>query len=266
MPPKKANRRKKAPKRAKPAIRLPAINWNHIGNTLLLLTVLVCAYSGTAWVMDQPINAVRIVGRFERVSSMQIESAMSPFLKGGFLSTNLTLVQQAITELPWVERASVRRSWPSTLSVTVVEESAAARWGKAGLLNIYGELFVAETSHIPAELPRLSGPAGSELRVARRFFDLDKQLKQRGLTAIALSIDARGAWQLNLSNGMQVRFGAAATDERAERFFAAFDGVLGPLADKVKYIDMRYTNGFAIGWKSGEGIRMADFGETDPHV
>ncbi|HJP04778.1 MAG: hypothetical protein CL799_01555 [Chromatiales bacterium] len=265
MPPKKANRRK-TPKRAKRAIPVPAINWNRIGNGALLLIVLVCAYSGTAWVMDQPINAVRIDGRFERVSAMQIESAMTPFLKGGFLSTNLTLVQEAITELPWVERASVRRSWPSTLSVTVVEESAAACWGKAGLLNIYGELFVAETSHIPAELPRLTGPAGSELKVARRFFELDKQLKQRGLTAIALSIDARGAWLLHLSNGMQVRFGAAATDSRTERFFGALDGVLGPVADKVKYIDMRYTNGFAIGWKSGDGIRMADFGETDPHV
>jgi cell division protein FtsQ len=175
-------------------------------------------------------------------------------------------VQQAIADLPWVQRASVRRSWPSTLSVTVEEERAAARWGKAGLLNVYGELFVAETSHIPAELPRLSGPEGTELTVARRFFDLDTQLEQRGLTAVSLSIDARGSWKLGLSNGMQVRFGAVALEGRTARFFEALDGLLVPVADKVDYIDMRYTNGFAIGWKQIAGIKLAELTETGPHA
>jgi cell division protein FtsQ len=267
MLPKRANRRK-TPKRPRREIRLPEINinWNRIGNGVLLLFVLVGVYSGTIWVMDQPINAVRIEGRFERVSAMQIESAMTPYLNGGFLSVDLPRVQQAIADLPWVQRASVRRSWPSTLSVTVEEERAAARWGKAGLLNVYGELFVAETSHIPAELPRLSGPEGTELTVARRFFELDTQLEQRGLTAVSLSIDARGSWKLRLSNGMQVRFGAVALEGRTARFFEALDGLLVPVADKVDYIDMRYTNGFAIGWKQIAGIKLAELTETGPHA
>lgn len=265
MLPKRANRRK-IPRPVKRKFRLPEINWHRFGNAVLLLFVLAGVYSGTIWVLDQPINAVRIEGRFERVSAMQIESAMTPYLKSGFLSVDLQRVQQAITDLPWVQHASVRRSWPSTLSVSVAEERAAARWGKAGLLNIYGELFVAKTSHIPAELPRLSGPDGSALEVARRFFDLDKRLEQRGLTAVSLSIDARGSWQLGLSNGMQVRFGAVALESRTERFFAALDGVLAPVADKVDYIDMRYTNGFAIGWKQIKGIKLADLGEAGPHA
>ena len=265
MLPKRANRRK-MPKRARREFSLPEINWNRIGNGVLLLFVLVGAYSGTIWVLDQPINAVRIEGRFERVSAMQIESAMTPYLKGGFLSADLQRVQQAIADLPWVQHASVRRSWPATLSVTVAEEHAAARWDKAGLLNVYGELFVAETSHIPAELPRLSGPDGSELKVAQHFFKLDKQLEQRGLTAVSLSIDERGSWRLGLSNGMQVRFGAVALESRTERFFEALDGVLASVADKVDYIDMRYTNGFAIGWKQVEGIKLADLREADPHA
>jgi cell division protein FtsQ len=134
------------------------------------------------------------------------------------------------------------------------------------LLNVYGELFVEKTSHIPAELPRLSGPVGTELEVARRFFELDKRLEQRGLTAVSLDRDDRGSWQLGLSNGMQVRFGAIAIDSRVERFFDALDGVLAPVADKVNYVDMRYTNGFAIGWKPVENIKLADLGETESHA
>jgi len=265
MLPKRSNRRK-TPKRPKREIQLPEINWQRIGNGMMLLVVVVCAYSGTRWVLDQPINAVRIDGRFERVSAMQIESAMTPYLDAGFLSADLKQVQRAVAELPWIESASVRRSWPSTLSVTVAEERAAARWGKAGLLNVYGELFVAKTSHIPAELPRLNGPAGFELEVARRFFELDKRLMQRGLTATSLKRDGRGSWQLGLSNGMQVRFGAISIDSRIERFFDALDGVLAPVAEKVNYVDMRYTNGFAIGWKPVEKVKLADLGERDSHA
>ena len=38
-------------------------------------------------------------------------------------------------------------------------------------------------------------------------------------------------------------------DSRMERFFSALDKVVAEQMDQVDYIDMRYTNGFAIGWK-----------------
>ena len=187
-------------------------------------------------------------------------------MERGELVSNLRTVREAIIELPWVQDASVRRSWPSTLLVSVSEEHAAARWGDKGLLNIYGELFVTDAKHVPVELPALSGPQGSQLKVARRFFEFDAQLEQRGLNAIALSLDERGAWRLKLSNGIEVRFGAMELEARSARFFAAFDTVLGEEAARIDYIDMRYTNGFAIGWKSVNEMQLADTGETDPHA
>ena len=267
MPHKRGNRRKSAAKsRPQLQIALPAINWSLLANGALLLGVLAAVYIGTLWALDKQINAVRIEGRFERVSALQVESAITPFMKQGFLSVDLQTLQQAIIGLPWVASASVRRSWPATLVVSVAEERAAARWKKNGLLNVYGELFVRKASHIPAELPRLSGPDGSELKVAERFFELDKQLEQRGLMATELAVDDRGSWQLALSNGMQVRFGAVEVDARITRFFEALDSALTSVADEVDYIDMRYTNGFAIGWKPGSSVKLAEQGEADPHA
>lgn len=267
MPRKRANKRKiSAPVRRE--FRLPtiSINWRLISNGGLLLGVVTGVYFGTLWLLDQQINSVRIEGRFERVSSLQVEAAITPYMNQGFLGADLRTLQRSITDLPWVERASVRRGWPSTLIVSIAEERAAARWGKDGLLNIYGELFVEHASHIPAELPHLSGPPGTELEVAQRFFELDDQMEQRGLMAISLAVDERGSWEMALSNGMQVRFGAVALDARTERFLEALDQLLAPVADKVDYIDMRYTNGFAIGWKPGVKTRLAEQGEMDPHA
>ena len=50
-----------------------------------------------------------------------------------------------------------------------IEQTAAARWGESGLLNTRGELFVRAAAHVPAELPRLSGPEGTESQVAQRY-------------------------------------------------------------------------------------------------
>ena len=85
--------------------------------------------------------------------------------------------------------------------------------------------------------------------VARRYFDLQARLEQRGLSAVSLTVDKRGAWELQLNNGVLVRFGATALDDRVARFFQALDQVVASRGEKVEYLDMRYTNGFAIRWK-----------------
>ncbi|MGI9307655.1 MAG: cell division protein FtsQ/DivIB [Gammaproteobacteria bacterium] len=265
MPRKRVNRRKQA-KQPKRNFRLPTVDWNRLFNGALLFAVGVGIWTATTWLLAQPINSVRIDGPFERVSALQIEAAVTPYLEDGFLATNLGELRQIIVDLPWVQDVTVRRSWPSTVSIKIIEEQAAACWSGRGLLNVYGELFVTDATHIPVELPQLSGPPGTELQVSRRFFDINSRLEQRGLNAVGLTVDERGSWTLSLSNGMEVRFGSIAIESRTARFFLALDQVLTPLADKVDYIDMRYTNGFAIGWKPVGRMKLADSGETDPHV
>jgi cell division protein FtsQ len=167
----------------------------------------------------------------------------------GFLAADLRAIQQQVAALPWVATAQVSRQWPDTLAVTVTEEQPAARWGADGLLNPEGRLFVRHTSHIPAELPRLSGPEGSEAEVAARYVAIQERLVERGLGVAALELDGRGAWTLLLSNGIDVRLGSQAVDARLTRFFEALDTVVTPVAADVQFVDMRYTNGFSVGWK-----------------
>ncbi len=211
--------------------------------------VMVLAWVGTAWLMDRPIDTVKVAGTFERVSAVQVEAALAPHLGGGFLSTDLNRLRRELTKLPWIARASIRRKWPAYLEVTVQEEQPAACWGEDGLLNTDGILFVEHASHVPVELPRLNGPPGTQTTVARRYFDLQARLEQRGLSAVSLTVDKRGAWELQLNNGVLVRFGATAIDDRVARFFQALDQVIASRGEQVEYLDMRYTNGFAIRWK-----------------
>ena len=125
-----------------------------------------------------------------------------------------------------------------------------------GLLNSRGELFVSESRHIPPELPKLSGPAGAENQVAQRYLAIQGRLVEAGMRITALRLDERGAWEIDLDNGVTVRLGRRQIDERFERFVAAALKLVSQRSGDIAYVDMRYTNGFAVGWK-GANPRVA---------
>ena len=232
-----------------------AVNWARIVTAGAVASLAFCGYAAALWVMDRPIESVVVNGAFERVSPVEVEEALSMHVSAGFLTADLRTMRAELLEIPWVENANVRRRWPGSIEVNISEERPAACWGEAGLLNVRGELFVDEVQHVPAELPRLTGPEGSERRVSEMFFSIKKRLEQRGMTAIALRLDKRGAWEVRLSNGVIVRLGASFVDQRLDRFFEALDKVIAAQVEQVEYVDMRYTNGFAIGWKDPESMR-----------
>lgn len=241
----RANRKR----RDQPVIKLPAIPWVAISSVLGVVVMAAGLVTATRWVLNRPVERVVISGEFERVSADQLEAVLRKAMGKGFLAADLVAIQEQVTAQPWVATARVSRQWPDTLDVTVTEEEPAARWGADGLLNPQGRLFVRHTTHIPAELPRLNGPEGSETEVAARFVAIQERLVERGLRIAALELDGRGAWTLVMSNGIGVRLGSQDVESRLNRFFEALDTVVAPVAADVQFVDMRYTNGFSIGWK-----------------
>jgi cell division protein FtsQ len=215
-----------------------------------LVLVLVGALSALTWLLDRPVRVISIDGSFQRVSPGQIEKAVAPFANQGFMSANLADIQRAVESLPWVDHARIARRFPNSLRVTVTEQTAAARWGEAGLLNTRGELFVRVAAHVPAELPRLSGPEGSEAQVAQRYLSAQGRMLEAGMRIAALRLDERGAWEFDLDSGVTVRLGRREVDERIERFIHTASQVISHRLTEISYVDMRYSNGFAIGWRN----------------
>ena len=244
----------------------PAIDWRRVFTLISVIVATTIGYVAMSWLMDRPIDAVVINGAFQRVSALQLEEALTPHVQTGFLSTDLNSIRQKLADIPWVARASVRRHWPGSIEVQIEEQRPAACWGERGLLNVDGELFVKEANHVPIELPRLAGPEGSEQRVAAMYFRIEERLEQRGMAATSLHLDNRGAWELQLSNGIRVRLGASAVEHRLNRFFIVLDEVIAPRVEEVDYIDMRYTNGFAIGWKGRSPVHVNAMESSKPHV
>jgi cell division protein FtsQ len=249
------NRFKNRPAPAKRQWQAPkfVVEWRRHARRAAVLALVVVGLAALTWALDRPIRVISMDGSFQRVSPGQIEKAVAPYTQAGFMSADLDGIQRAIEAIPWVDHVRVQRRWPNSLHVTVVEQTAAARWDESGLLNTRGELFVRSAAHVPAELPRLSGPDGTESQVAQRYLTIQGRMLEAGMRIAALRLDERGAWEMDLDSGVTVRLGRREVDERIDRFIRTASQVIAHRLSEIAYVDMRYSNGFAIGWRNSNG-------------
>ena len=244
---KQARRRKAKVERS---FSLPKIRWKRLLAPVFALALVVASYQLALHALDRDIRSLEISGPFDRVSAMQIEAAIAAELDAGFLGSNLGRMRQKIRELAWIDDATVARRWPDRIAVSVTEQVAAAIWDDSGLLNVRGELFVDDARHIPAELPRLSGPPDRAADVAERYLEIRKRLIPLGLDVRQVDLDSRGAWEMTLGNGVNVRLGRREVDERTRLFFDVVANIVTANAKQIDYVDLRYSNGFTIGWNA----------------
>jgi len=257
----KSNRRRTESRLAN--LKVPTIGavWLRRLRATLVLPIAALAtyggFKGVQFALDQPIRQLEVEGTFQRVTPIQVEAAVAEGLNAGFMTVNLSALRERVQELDWVDRANVGRRWPDTLVVRVTEHQAAARWGEHGLLNVRGELFTDHSQYSFPELPSLAGPDGSERDVARRYLAVRGKLAEANLALESLQLDARGAWRLVLGGGQEIRLGRRDIDERLYRFFDVVAPALAADLKRVEYVDLRYTNGFAVGWRDGPPENLA---------
>jgi cell division protein FtsQ len=261
---KRMRRRPSSAAGAAPARReLSQRAWPRAGATLVLGVVgIVGAGAGLAWHHRDalagwsprtvaPVQRVLVEGPFERVSPTAVENAVLPHLRGGFFTVDLAAIRAAAEALPWVARAQVLREWPDRVRIVVTEQRPAWLWGEDGLLNADAELFVTGERERPAGLPRLDGPAGSERALAEQYLALDAMLSRCAMRVARLQLDARRAARLTLAGGIVLRLGRDDVADRVRRFCGSVLAALSARLADVAYVDMRYTNGFAVGWRGG---------------
>lgn len=189
------------------------------------------------------LREVRIGGELAHVTRGEIERVVQRELRGNFLTLDLAAVSASFQRLPWVRKANVRRLWPARLDVALEEHVPLARWAGAVLVNTQGELFQAAYD---GALPVFIGPEGMAREIAIQFRYFRSSLETIGQTPVEVWVSPRRAWQLKLESGVTLALGREQVEARLARFVAVHDRALAQLARRVDYVDLRYSNGFAV--------------------
>ena len=234
---------------------LAAVPWLQVGMGAVIVLLAALVPWGTGKVlgaMDQQILAVDVKGEFVGDSRVAIEREASRWLGKSYFATDLSEIKDSLERRPWVASAAVRRVWPDRLVIDIREKKPLAYWTDGRLVSRTGELFAPANPEVAGRLPRLAGPDERVRDVIDMARDMSDKLVARGLGFSGLTLEHRGAWTLQLANGIEVVLGRDQVAQRFDRFITVYENRLAARSDEVSRVDARYTNGVAVKWKAVE--------------
>ena len=235
-------------KRELPSISYGWVNW--VFPLILTCVVLFYAENHLSNPSTLPVNKIQVHGAFVNINETMLHNAVSSVVAGGYFNVDVERVREVVEQLPWVNEASVRRVWPDTLSVSVVEQKPVAIYKKTGLINANGDVFKPLNNKLPTSLPVFDGSTKLNKIMLSKYYEMSEMLVTINRKITYLKIDARHAVELKLDNGLKVVLGREDNMRRLERLMSIYNKVLISRVNDIDVIDLRYTNGMAIGWKN----------------
>lgn len=129
---------------------------------LSLAGAAVAIVAGLVWLTTTPlldVDHIRIVGA-DHTGQQAVLGALHIKRGDALLTANISSASRAVSQLPWVAKALVRRSWPGTIAVSIVERTpvAAVAAKKGGWVLVDASGRQLDVSTQPAiDLVRVAG-------------------------------------------------------------------------------------------------------------
>ena len=240
------------------AVKQPWFNPLRLRVVMVLAMTIIVFASGWQirhWLRESDsltLKRVQLEGSFVHVSRSEVQALLKPYARQSFFDLDLSAIKSQLQQQPWVRQASVRRHWPDELEIRLLEQQPVAHWGAKGLVNTEGRVF-SPGGDLPEGLPRLYGPVNSEPLLLARLQDVDELLKPLGLKVTEMHLDDRRSWRIQLDNGLQLMLGRDQGMQRIQRFISFYPVLLAARADRVRSVDLRYTNGIVLQWREHQG-------------
>jgi len=204
-----------------------------------------------------PVRRIEITGEFTHLRTVDIERRVAQVLDGGFLDLDMRQVRAAVMTLPWVEQVSVRRVWPDTLRMHVVEQVPLARWNEDALVNLRGQVFRPDPLPALDGLPRLRGEDGMAPEVVAFYLRLYTGALPEGLEIAELSRNRRSEWRVVFADGLELMLGREDLGARLAVFSRVYSQLVAHMGRRLRRIDMRYEHGFAVQWRPADGAQAS---------
>lgn len=175
-------------------------------------------------------------------------------LSGSLISFDVDDAQKQLGQLPWVERASVRKFYPGTLAIEIAERKPFALWQRGGdvfVIDKTGTEIVALDESRFAKLPLMVG--GGANQTAQSFLaDLLSEPDIAGQMRAAVLVAGR-RWDLHLDNGVTVKLPEKGAREALARL-VKLNSERQLLARDVVVVDLRLPDRITVRLPEGRSL------------
>ena len=199
---------------------------------------------------NKPIAHVTVEGDFKYVTREYIETRVADKLTDTFLDLDIVALKKYLEKSDWIDQVVVARQWPDTLLIKIIEQQPIARWNDKSFLNFRGEIVNLKHKTELNHLPLLQAEDRYSERVLQQYVLIAKLLGNYKFAPLVLELDNTLSWTLTISHGITIRLGRDATLEKVQQLMQVFQLYFVDNLTNVSVIDMRYKQGFAVGWKT----------------
>ncbi len=194
------------------------------------------------------LNRLEVKGQ-KYTQANELYEVFNDIEKRGFFSLDVAATEELIIGLPWIKRVQLRKVWPATLSLQVIEHEPLAFWGGTGVVSKEGTVFY------PEQLPNenwvsLNGPEKIASELTELLQDYQLELSKKELVVSSINLSERGAVDITLADGIEVKLGNYQVAERLGRFLSQVDNLKSYKKDPLAYVDLRYQNGLVVAWNT----------------
>jgi cell division protein FtsQ len=215
---------------------------------LVMSFVIITTYTLHSVKTEKPIERVFVNGDFYQIDKSELELTLSPLVGSNYLDVNIKDIKESLMNYAWVQSVDVRKIWPASLEVNVVENQAIATWGKDGFVNEFGKVFKPEKAHkdLLIGLPDLNGLDKQSDLVLNTYVQLSELSRRSNLKITYFELVANNYWRLKFDQGSEIFLSNGREKQSLETFLEVYQQSLKDSERHLAKVDMRYNNGFSV--------------------
>ena len=214
---------------------------------ITLLILLIIIKTNNSEIFYFPIKKVTS-SELINVNKDDISKAVKYLYSKSFFDIDLNYLKNKLEKIEWVRTINVRRSYPNEVIIDIEEHTPILIWNNKMYINKYGEKF--KVSKIDKNIPILISDE-SRINEVFSYFELfNDKLSSRKLDFKITEIveNEIRSLTITLSSGINIQLGSKDINNKIPLFFEIYKSLNTRDLNKIRYIDMRYSNGFSVGW------------------
>ena len=208
---------------------------------LLLLLIVILTFTYKSGIVSFPIEEIDIISSDKRYNEMKLNKYIDSIYGNDLLLINIDMIQKNITSDEWIIDAEVIKSFPSKLSIRIIQHEPLAVYNNQ-IMSKSGILITSSRNldNLPVIMDKQKRPTAAYDTLLSTLVSLKK------IDLVVKKIEIYHSLIKIYTSSMVLISDKTNFKKNIQRLVFSFSDLKNTYSKKITSIDMRYSNGFAI--------------------
>ena len=208
---------------------------------LLLLLLVILTFTFKSGIISFPIEEIDIISSDKKYNEKKLNKYIDSIYGNDLLLINIDMIQKNITSDEWISDVEVIKSFPSRLSIRIVQHEPLAVYNNQ-IMSKSGILISSSRNldNLPVIVDKQKRPTAAYDILLSTLVSLKK------IDLVVKKIEIYHSLIKIYTSSMVLISDKTNFKKNIQRLVSSFSDLKNTYGKKITSIDMRYSNGFAI--------------------